>query len=229
MEAIQVLVVSDDNRIRQGIASIFSTQEKFHVINSLNISETMEQCSYCPADLIILDLTTIKKDAVELVKNLKKRCPFSKVIAIISNDNLEGLADIIVYGIDSCIPEGLMCCNFIKAIELACSTGLFIFPLPAKNQMLQYIPPKTTKVLDMYSFKENTTTSIVEELTKRELEILELMAQNRTNKEIGKMLYISEPTVKTHVSSILHKLGQSNRAQAILFAYKTGLLKDSLA
>jgi two-component system vancomycin resistance associated response regulator VraR len=228
MDSIQAIIVGEEEAFRKGIASILEAQEAFQVINSLSILEAMKQFLCSKADLIIMDLRAPKNNTAEVVKALKQQCPCSKIIAIISNNPPFNLVEIIAYGIDSCIPEGLMCKNFIRAIKLACSSELFIFPIPAKQQMLQFNSSKATSVVDINCFKK-PKGGIADELTKREQEILELMASNYSNKEIGKILYVTEPTVKTHVSSILRKLGQRNRAQAILFAYKTGLLNDSLA
>ncbi|MTI80488.1 MAG: response regulator transcription factor [Firmicutes bacterium] len=72
-----------------------------------------------------------------------------------------------------------------------------------------------------------TIPSNVAALTRREKEVYHLMTKNYSNREIANKLYISEPTVKTHVSSILRKLGKKNRAQAIVYSYQIGLQEDS--
>lgn len=229
MGPIQVLIVSEDEVFRRGIASVFASQKSFQVINSLNHSEAIKLCISSQADLILLDLTVVCPDSTEIVGHLRKLCPCSKIIAIINSDFPEKFADIITKGIDSCLPEGIMRNNLIKAIELVCTSNLFLFPSLVKKFIYHSNHPKLNNVFSIHNYKDDSFACNFEELTNREKEILQLMAQNYTNKEIGKVLYISEPTVKTHVSSILHKLGQSNRSQAIVFAYKNGLLKYSLA
>ncbi|MGI6331862.1 MAG: response regulator transcription factor [Zhaonellaceae bacterium] len=230
MDSIKVLIVGEDEVFRKGIASVLASQKGFQVVNSLDSAEAVKQHAYSHADLILLDLTLIRKDSAELVQQLRRRCPCSKIVAIINSDLPESFAEIIANGIDSCLPEGIMRSNLIKAIELVCTSNLFFFPSLAKKFMHHSSnQPMLNNVLDINNYKVHSNTHDFQKLTKRELEILKLIAKNYTNKEIGKALFISEPTVKTHVSSILQKLGQSNRSQAILFAYKAGLLKDSLA
>lgn len=113
----------------------------------------------------------------------------------------------------------------IKTVELACRAGLFYLPYSLKKAVSLSKPYDTGNINEL---KDNILVN-GESLTRREMEILQLMVKNYSNRQIAQKLFISEPTVKNHVSNILRKLGQSNRAGAVVYSYKMGLIKESKA
>jgi len=110
----------------------------------------------------------------------------------------------------------------VKAVELTCRAGVFCLPGDYKEKFIQ---SAGALVIDLDQQRAPNSNQN-DFLTRREKEILQLVAKDYSNREIASNLFISEPTVKTHVSSILRKLGQKNRSQAIVYAYQTGLLNN---
>ncbi|HBX24071.1 MAG TPA: hypothetical protein DEF34_10650 [Desulfotomaculum sp.] len=156
------------------------------------------------------------------VKQIKSQCPCSLILSLIPDGHKNGISDILEQGVDGCVPRSIMRVCLVKAVELTCRAGVFCLPGNCRDLVSNAgaIQPGS---LDLCKLQLSGGT---DSLTRREKEILQLMAKNLSNRDIAGKLFISEPTVKTHVSSILRKLGQKNRSQAIVYAYKTGMLND---
>ncbi|MBF7083263.1 response regulator transcription factor [Desulfallas sp. Bu1-1] len=176
-------------------------------------------------DAVLVDITGETPKYFEPISQLKHECPCSLIIALLENEHCEGITEMLAHGVDSCVPRGIMRGCLLKTVELACRAGIFCLPGSFKKLMSS---AGTEKAIPAAQFK-NGLLGGGESLTRREMEILQLMARNYSNREIASKLFISEPTVKTHVSSILRKLGQNNRAQAIIYSYKIGLVNEHLA
>ncbi|KAF1086299.1 Response regulator protein VraR [Sporotomaculum syntrophicum] len=229
MEKIRLVIVSEDVATRRGLNSIFSIEEAFDVQGCISLSEALDKSINLQPDVMLMDIHSedIYKYGQKISK-IKQECPCSMIIALVENEQIEKLAEVLDTGIDSCIPRNIMRGCLVKTIELTCQAGIFCMPgsfrkIVLSNNMLL---DKSDKNVHLSEFCTDTS-AIMKTLTQREKEVLQLMAQNYSNREIASKLFISEPTVKTHVSSILRKLGQSNRAQAIVYSYKAGLIDDT--
>lgn len=224
MGQIRLLITGDDSSSRRGLMAIFTSEKMFDVLGCFSLEEATEKSLYYQPDVILFELTMDIVEHEQKISQIKNECPYSLIIALIENEQLDKLASLLEKGIDGCLPKGIMRGCLVKTVELACLAGIFCLPGSTKK-MISFI--KTDKTVNLNEFSDDAFGS-GDLLTKREMEILQLMAQNSSNRDIAKTLFISEPTVKTHVSSILRKLGQNNRAQAIVFSYKTGLIKNKL-
>lgn len=224
MEKIRLLIACEDAALRQGLNAIFGVEDVFCVLGSFSLKETFEKSISFQPDVILFDLPADEVSKKELnISQIKHGCPCSLIIALVENTQSSILNYLLELGIDGCIPKGIMRGSMVKAIELACRAGIFCIPFSFKK-IVSFV--KSEQMVNINQLK--SISNNVEMLTKREMEILQLMAENYSNREIASKLFISEPTVKTHVSSILRKLDQNNRAQAIIYSYKIGLVKDPM-
>ncbi|MEW6697546.1 MAG: response regulator transcription factor [Bacillota bacterium] len=219
MEKIRLLITGGDSSSRRGLNTIFASESMFMVLGCCSVEESLVKATSYQPDVIILDIKDDFLGTMDCMVELKNECPHSLVIAIIEIDKINILEKLLEKGIDGCVPKNIMRGCLIKTVELACLTGIFCLPGSMKKLITMTQTEKASCV------SSHNQTSQGEPLTNREMEILHLMAQNFSNRDISKKLFISEPTVKSHVSSILRKLGQRNRAQAIVFSYNTGLVK----
>lgn len=220
MDKIRLVIASDDLAARRGLVAIFNAEGVFRVQGDFSLQEVVDKSIALQPDVILLDMpegTTVNEQEIS---RLKKECPCSLVIALVENEWCESLAEILKWGVDGCIPRSIMRGCLVKTVELACRAGILCLPGSFKK-MVQNDNQQKTKDSCRLKHLEGGSGEC---LTRREMEILQLMAQNFSNREIATKLFISEPTVKTHVSSILRKLGQSNRAQAVVYSFKTGLV-----
>jgi len=219
MDRIRVLIVSEDSSARRGLSTIFTADGTFEVLGGYSFDQSMDRSIELQPDVILVDISGGITNCMRQIKNIKKECPCSLIIALVDNEISENSTEEITRNFDSCIPKGIMRGCLIKSVELACRAGVFCLPVSFKKAV-------SISGNDKVVSDEKSRDGIFGTLTKREMEILHLMAKNFSNREIAAKLFISEPTVKTHVSSILRKLGQGNRAQAIIYSYKTGLISE---
>lgn len=222
MDKIRLVLASEDSSARRGLRAIFTSEGMFEVLGAYALNEAIEKSIVFQPDALLIDISGDFARCGQKVAEAKKECPCSLIIAMMDGEQSDRLADMIYQGIDSCVPRGIMRGCLVKTVKLACRAGILCLPGSFKKKMLSV--GEENPAVTGPSVK--TTNGKKESLTRREMEILQLMATNYSNREIAGKLYISEPTVKTHVSSILRKLGQNNRAQAVVYSYKIGLVKD---
>ena len=224
MDKIRLLIVTEDPSSRRGLISIFASESMFVVLGAFSPDEAIEKSVLLQPDMVLIDMIGNVLEYVLIISQIKNECPCSLILSIVENADSEALTKVLEQGLDGCIPRGIMRGCLVKTVELACQTGLFCLPGYTKR-MVSFSKLKKDNNIDEI---KNVMSNSSETLSKREMEILKLMAQNYSNGDIAGKLYISIPTVKTHVSSILRKLGQQNRAQAIVYSYKIGLIYESL-
>lgn len=223
MDRIRLLIVSDDASSRRGLTTIFSSEDIFDVVGSLPQEEAIEKSIQIQPDVVLLDISEDIAEFSQRIKNIKDECPCSMVLALVENEQRISIAEIMGQGVDGFVPKGIIRGCLVKAVELACQSGLFCLPACYKKMVSIAVTEKVVKIEDYKSCINEKN----EMLTRREMEVLQLMVKNYSNREIAAKLFISEPTVKTHVSSILRKLGLNNRAQVIIYSYKHGLVSES--
>lgn len=218
MDKIRLLLGSDDALLRRGLTTIFTSEGSFDVVGSFSLNEAIDRSIADQPDVVVLDISEDIARNEQNFKRIKGECPCSLIVAIIDDDQHEYLGDLVSQGVDGCITKGMMRGCLVKTLELICRAGIICLPGSAKNKVtFNRLDTQNRSVVRLES-------NFPETLTRREVEVLRLMAKNYSNLEIGRELYISEPTVKTHVSNILRKLGQNSRAQAAIYAYKNGLI-----
>lgn len=222
MDRIRLLIASGDSSSRRGLAAFFSKEELFEVIGGNHIDDVLEESVAAQPDILLLDISGEIAGLGKKINHLKSRCPGSLILALIEKEYMAGIPGLLARGVDGCVPRDITGSCLVKTVELAFRAGLLCLPGAFKKMAI-----RTEWIVDIGELK-NCLPNSGEYLTRREMEVLRLMAGNFSNREIANKLYISEPTVKTHVSSILRKLGQSNRAQAIVYSYKIGLLNEAL-
>ncbi|MED1790011.1 response regulator transcription factor [Brevibacillus laterosporus] len=205
MEKIKVLLADDHRIVREGVKMILQMAGKFEIIGeAANGDELYSKALDCQPDLIISDLKMPGQNVLKSGKLLKEQLSAIKILILTAFDDSEDIFQALDGGIDGYIMKDTMPEQILHTIDMILM-GYSCFQ------------PKLER-------KKSTQTSQLQ-LTEREGEIFELIVDNLSNHEIAEKLYISEATVKTHVSSILRKMGQPNRSQAVLYALKQGLVK----
>lgn len=216
MNQIQLFIMSNNQGMRQGLSAIFASDKSFDITGVSGCEEeTFAKVQQIQPDVILYGLKPGENVAV-MIQTVKEVCPYTKIFVFSTNNTDEEVRTAINAGIDGCINEAMLPCHLVKAVELTCKAGVMCLPWSLKR-----ILDQNENLLGCGTSTENKTANCETNgrlpLTTRELEIYKLIVQNFSNKEIGEKLYISQPTVKTHVSSILRKLGLKNRTKLILF------------
>jgi DNA-binding NarL/FixJ family response regulator len=201
---IRVLVVDDQELVRDGIASLLGIQEGIEVIGvASNGREAIEQAQTHSPDVVLLDVRMPEMDGVEAAAWLTPNC---KVVMLTTFDDEEYVVQALRAGAVGYLLKDLPTRELAEAVRLAHAGVAQLHPSIAKG-----LAGARRPVVD-------------DVLTARETEVLRVLATGATNKEIAQQLYLSEGTVKNHVSRILNRLGLRDRTQAAMHARDLGLL-----
>ena len=210
---IAVLIVDDHSVVREGLRVFLQLQDGIEVAGEAGDGEeALEQALALRPDVILMDLVMPKLDGVAAMRELRARVPESRVIVLTSFLDDERLLPSIQAGAAGYLLKNSEPAELVRAIRAAHGGETIIDPTVA-SRLVQAIADGRRSAAD-------------QALTRREREVLELIARGRSNKRIAFELGISEKTVKTHVGHVLAKLGVSDRTQAALLAVREGLAPE---
>lgn len=223
---IRILLADDHPIVREGLRAVLETQDDFDVIaECANGEEVLKQVAQLQPDMLLLDLEMPVMDGVETIRRLhqdQQPTMLPRIIVFTAFDNDERIIHAIQSGADGYLLKGEAREEIFRAIRVTMQGGSLLQPVVA-SKLLHHVRQQTGTV-PTPSIAANAKASIpVELLTERELEVLHLLAQGMPNKEIAAHLVISERTAKFHVSSIMGKLGATNRTEAVSLAAQRGL------
>jgi two-component system, NarL family, response regulator LiaR len=213
-EKIRILIADDHPVVRDGLAAILSTQPDFEVIGEAGDGLQVVQMAISEhPDVVLLDLEMPHMDGVEALKQLRAKGTEAKTLVFTAFDTDERILGAIEAGAKGYLLKGAPRDELFKAIRVINEGGSTLEPVVA-SKLLRHLSQRPDRILDD-----------PERLTVREKEVLSWIASGRTNREIAELLFISERTVKFHVSSILHKLGAANRTEAVNLATQRGWIE----
>jgi two-component system, NarL family, response regulator len=205
---ISVLIADDHPVVREGLAAIFKTQKDIKVVGeAANGEEALELSNQHSPDVLLLDLRMPKKDGLQVITELAaRRLPKPRIIVMTTYESEEDIRRALKAGAKGYLVKGATPKQIRESVR-AVAAGESLLPTAIASKLAESMAHA--------------------ELSERERQVLEFIAQGRSNKEIGQILYIAENTVKTHVKSILTKLDAVGRAEAIAVGIKRGLIKPS--
>jgi DNA-binding NarL/FixJ family response regulator len=206
---IRVLIVDDHHVVRRGLVFFLRTQKGLDIIGeAANGKEAVELAESLKPDLILMDLVMPEMDGIEATRIIKKAQPDIKIMMLTSFSDQDHVIPALEAGASGFQLKDIDPDELVFSIKKIMS---------GENQLH---PKATSHLLANLSSKNNQKKNLIEELTKRELDVLKEIAKGKSNKEIASSLFITEKTVKTHVSNLLAKLELADRTQAALYAVK---------
>ena len=209
---IKVLFVDDHEMVRIGVSSYLSAQPDIEVIGEAEDgTEAVDMALELRPDIILMDLVMKRMDGIEATRRIIESWPEAKIIIVTSFLDDEKVYPALEAGATSYMLKTS------KASEIANAVR-------ATYHGQSVLEPEVTGKM-MMKMRQGNVQLPHEQLTAREMEILLLMAQGKTNQEIADELFIALKTVKTHVSNILSKLEVQDRTQAVIYAFKHELVK----
>ncbi|WP_374712944.1 response regulator [Symbiobacterium terraclitae] len=209
---IRLLIVDDHKMVREGLKIYLSTEPEIQVVGEAeNGEEAARLAAELRPDVILMDLIMPGVDGIEGTKRCLAACPETRVIVLTSMPDDELVVPAIRAGALSYILKDISADELAETIKKAVSGKPTLHPVAAQRMMQELTaPPKPRPGVD--------------EISPREMEVLRLIAQGLSNKEIGDRLFIGERTVKTHVSHLLEKLQLQDRTQLAIYALQNKLV-----
>lgn len=214
-EKISLMIADDHVLMRQGLKQLLELEEDIAVIaQSGDGEETVKKALEYNPDVILLDINMPSMNGIEVLRRLKDLGTVSKIIMLTIHQDKEYLFETMKIGADGYVLKDSDADSLIKAIRDV-------------NMGKTYIQPSIASMLveGLEEKDSNKELDKIRQLTKREYEVLSLIAEGLSNKDIADKLFISEKTVKNHVSSIFKKLDVNDRIQAAIFAFKNDIKK----
>ena len=214
---IRVLLVDDHALFRRGIASILAAERGFQVVGeAADGLEALERARELMPDVILMDIFMPGANGLEATRRIKEALPYVKIVILTVSEEDQNLFEAIKSG-----AQGYL----LKKIEpqelFAMLKGVVQGDAPISRAM-------ATKILREFALQARQTaapSSPAANLSPREKEVLDLVTQGKSNKEIAAALAIAENTVKNHLKNILEKLHLENRVQAATYALREGLVE----
>lgn len=223
---IRILIADDHPVVRDGLAAVLGTQDDFVVVGEAgNGAEAVEQAARLRPDVILLDLEMPEMDGVAVLQRLAALHaaaqagvePGSRVIVFTAYDTDELIVAALRAGAQGYLLKGVPREQIFQAIRAVHAGGSLLQPVVASKLLRRASGETGAPAADRAATREA--------LTPREQEVLRLLAQGKTNKEIAQALIISERTVKFHVRSVFARLGATNRTEAVALAAQRGLVE----
>lgn len=212
MVPIKVVIADDHTLFREGLKRILSLEKDVFVVGEASRGdEVAKVVDRTKPDVLLLDLKMPKGDVVQTLLEVHEKSPATKVLILTAFSEDENILNAAKGGAKGYVLKGISSLTLVQAIKTVQGGGLWIDKELHSADAFEEIA--RTQVTPYQSEPANEA---VKSLTKRELEILRLVAEGLTNEEIGKRIFISEKTVKTHLTNIFDKLKVNNRFKAAL-------------
>jgi len=214
MSKIRLLIVDDHTLFRESLRSHLSANENFEIVGEAGDGvEAVNKTAQLRPDVVLMDFAMPNLNGLQATRQIKKRNPSVKILILTMYETGPQIYEILRAGASGYIVKKAPTQELISAIEAVSQGEAFL------------CPSVTKKVLDEYleQAKERAKGS-QEELTERELEVLGLITEGKTNKEIADLLSISVHTVQTHRLNLMKKLDVHDSTQLVRYAIRKGLI-----
>lgn len=209
---IKVLVVDDQSLIREGLRMMLSLYDNIFLVGEANDGrEALKVLEEKEVDLVLMDIRMPFMDGVETTKIIKEKYPHIKVLILTTFKEDEYIFEGLKNGADGYLLKDISSEDLVRAIETVYNGNVLLQPEIAK---------KIIGALKEQQSPIDEKRDLLKELTKREYEIALLVSEGKTNKEISELLFITEGTVKNHLTNILDKLDLRDRTQLALLMTK---------
>jgi DNA-binding NarL/FixJ family response regulator len=214
---IKVLLCDDQALVRSGFRMILEARPDLEVVGEAEDGlQAVDLAGQTDPDVILMDVRMPQMDGVEATRRILAAGSRARVIVLTTYDIDEYVFDAIRAGASAFLLKDVQPTQLVEAIRLVAAGDALLAPSVTRRLLERFAQtlPDNRPLPD-----------VVAELTDRELEVLRLLASGLSNSELATTLFVSEATVKTHVSNLLHKLNLRDRVQAVILAYEAGLVR----
>ncbi|MBX7233548.1 MAG: response regulator transcription factor [Caldilineales bacterium] len=213
-KTIRILIVDDHAVVRKGLAMVLRLESDFEVVGEAgNGQQALALARTQRPDLVLLDLILPGMDGVQIARALRALLPAVRILVLSGAELDERLSEIMAAGVDGYVLKEIEPEDLKQAIRAVAEGESYLHPAVARQ------------VLRRLQARGQAPSPAAAPISPREHEVLRLMATEATYRQIGEQLTIGEETVRSHAKSILRKLDQPNRVQAVLAAVRLGLIE----
>ncbi|MBN1314463.1 MAG: response regulator transcription factor [Anaerolineales bacterium] len=213
---LQILLVDDHLLFRKGVEAVLDTRPDMEIVGQgSNGLEAIDLARQTKPDIILMDIAMEKCNGLEATRRIRQEMPDMKIIMVTVSEEDRDLFEAIKAGAQGYVIKDLKVHQLFGVIESVARGEASFSGAIAVKILEEFRRPKEDAVLD---------GNLVEPLSSREIEVLELIVEGLPNREIADRLFISESTVKGHLRNILDKLHLQNRIQAAVYAVRQGLV-----
>ncbi|QNG19454.1 response regulator transcription factor [Rhodococcus triatomae] len=218
VDEIRVVLIDDQQLVRAGFRMVIDSQPDLTVVAEASDGrEGLDVLSRVPADVVLMDIQMPRLDGIEATRRLAEREDAPKVVVLTTFENDEYVMSAISAGASGFLLKDVPPEQLLGALRTVYRGDAVVEPRSTRK-LLRHVGP----MLD-----SGPVPRLPEDLTPREVEVLEAMAHGLSNTEIARKFTVSETTVKTHVGRVLSKTGSRDRVQAVVFAFRVGLVRPN--
>lgn len=221
---VRIILIDDHKLFREGVKRILEFEPEFEVVaEGDDGGQALDLVAEHDPDIVLMDINMPVQNGVEATAELIRKYPDLKVIILSIHDDESYVTHALKTGALGYLLKEMDADALIEAIKVVNEGGSYLHPKVTKNLVRDY----------RRLANESSSNPVLNEgyqkplhiLTKRECQVLQLLAEGKSNRAVSEALYISEKTVKNHVSNILQKLNVNDRTQAVVLAIKNGWVK----
>ena len=216
MAKIRILIADDHALLREGIRAILSREPDLEVVGeAADGREAVERSKTLQPDIVLMDIAMPGLGGLEAAIELRRDCPRVKVLVLTQYEDREYVSRFLKAGAAGYVLKKAVGAELASAVRGAAKGGLVLDPQVAREALREAEPQGTGDGSDPY-----------DALTDREKQVLKLVAEGKSNKEVAALLGVSVKTAMSHRERVMEKLGLHNRTDLIRFALKKGVIRD---
>ena len=216
---IRVLVVDDQAMVREGFGALLNAQDGIEVVGvAADGVAAVTQATALQPDVVVMDIRMPRMDGIEATRRIVAGAPADTVhVLVLTTFDLDDyVVEALRAGASGFLLKDADARQLTEAVRVVARGDALLAPGVTKRLIATYLESRPV---------QHVTPAELDALTLREREVLLLIAEGLSNQEIAARLYLAEPTVKTHVSHVFAKCGIRDRAQAVILAYESGLVR----
>jgi len=216
---VRILIADDHTIVRQGLARMLNDQPDMKVVGeAVNGRTAVDKALALKPDIVIMDIAMPQMNGIEAAKRIRKDLPKTKIVILSMYSHEHYIHNLLEAGISGYLLKDSSGSDIVQAIHAAMNDETFLSPSISKVLVNTYRSPR----------KVSSLAQRYQQLSNREREVFQLIAEGRSTRQISNMLFVSISTVKSHRSKIMEKLGAESSVQLVRFAIQLGIIDPDL-